>query len=105
MIDKDAIFLAALKKFGLSNGHGTVSLTNLKNAFICMRLRLEEQRTTASDERTAFLAAIRAAIDDDPSLTDAQRKAAHDTLDSAFDILRKPDVASIAGSFLSRVKF
>ncbi len=105
MIDKHAIFWAALKKCGVSNAHGTVPLTSLKNAFICMRLRLEEQRTTACDERTAFLAAIRAAIDDDPSLTDPQRKAAHVTLDSAFDIVRKPDVSSITGSFLSRVKF
>jgi hypothetical protein len=104
VIDKNEIFLASLKKCGL-NGQGTVPLMSLKNAFICMRLRLEEQRTTVSDERKVFLAAIRAAIDDDPSLTDAHRKAAHDTLDSAFDIVRKPDVTAITGSFLSRIKF
>ena len=105
VIDKDAIFLASLQKCGLLNGQGTVPLTSLKNAFIYMRLRLEEQRTTVSDERKAFLAAIRAAIDDDPSLTDAHRKAAHDTLNSAFDIVRKPEITTITGSFLSRVKF
>jgi hypothetical protein len=105
VIDKNAIFSTSLKKCGLRDGQGTVPLTSLKNAFICMRQMLEEQRTTVSDERKVFLAAIRAAIDDDPSLTDAHRKAAHETLDSAFDIVRKPEITTITGSFLSRVKF
>jgi hypothetical protein len=109
VIDKNAIFLGSLKKCGLPDGPGVISLISLKHAFICMRLRLEEQRTTVSDERKILVAAIHAAVDDETSkqeLTDAERKAAHDTLDSAFDdMVRRPAVSSIKANFLSRVKF
>jgi hypothetical protein len=109
VIDNKAIFLTSLEKVGLPNGCGAISLTRLKQAFIWMRIRLEEQRTTFADERKILLAAIHAAMDEEPSqqeLTDAERKAAHDTLDSAFDdTKRKPPGAVIDGHFLSRVKF
>jgi len=102
------VFGECLVHSGLRERSGVATATVLRNAFACMRARLEDANTSSAHQ-AAVTGAIARAIQDDPSLKDDEKTELQNVLRSAFAdspyTPTEPAMRSFKIGFLSRVTF